>query len=46
MSEESEDRKPEGLREKFYFLVNPRGLGAKALGDFLGESIFSAYRGL
>jgi hypothetical protein len=46
MSEESEDRKPEGLREKFYLLVKPRGLGAKILGDLLGESFYSAYRGL
>jgi hypothetical protein len=41
-SEESDDRKPEGLREKLYLLVNPSGLGAKTLGDFLGESLFSA----
>jgi hypothetical protein len=44
-SEESEDWKPEGLREKFYLLVYPSGLGAKTLGDLLGESFFSAYRG-
>jgi hypothetical protein len=46
MSEESEDRKPEGLREKFYLLVNLRGLGAKTLGDLLGDSFYSAYQGL
>jgi hypothetical protein len=44
-SDESEDRKPEGLSEKFYLLVNPRFLGAKTLGDLLGESFFRAYRG-
>ena len=45
-SEESEDRKPEGLREKFYLLASPRGLGAKILGDRLGESFLIACRGL
>jgi len=37
-SEDNDDLKADGLNEKFYLSAAPKGIGAKTLGDFLGDN--------